>query len=75
MHMTDELEIHGFSDASEHTYGACVYVITRTDSGKYITHLACAKSRVAPLKKISLPRLELFDAVILAKLMDKLKKC
>lgn len=68
----NELEIHGFSDASEHAYGACVYVRSRIGTD-YVTQLVCAKSRVAPLKRISLPRLELCGAVILAKLVDKLK--
>lgn len=53
-------EIHGFSDASESAYGACVYLrAINVQSNNTSTHLMCAKSRVAPLKALSLSRLEL----------------
>ncbi|KAL7723799.1 hypothetical protein ACLKA6_008700 [Drosophila palustris] len=52
-----EVEIHGFCDASLEAYGACVYVVTR---GQTVTsRLLCSKSRVAPLKTLSVPKLEL----------------
>ncbi|XP_046392228.1 uncharacterized protein LOC124160418 [Ischnura elegans] len=64
-------EIHGFCDASESAYGACVYVRSIKSDGKFMMRLLCSKSRVAPLKKTTLPRLELCAAVLLAYLIHK----
>ncbi|XP_071576422.1 uncharacterized protein [Temnothorax nylanderi] len=61
-------EIHGFCDASEQGYGAVVYLRLVTPSGIKIVIL-CAKSKVAPLRAISLPRLELCAALLLANLI------
>ena len=62
----ERLEIHGFSDASEVAYGACIYVRSIDVQGRITTRLLCSKSRVAPLKRLSLPRLELCAATLLA---------
>ncbi|XP_029054615.2 uncharacterized protein LOC114881899 [Osmia bicornis bicornis] len=70
----ESVEIHGFSDASEKAYGACVYIRQVAESGTWMTHLLCSKSRVAPLKVVTLPRLELCGAVLLAQLMSKMKE-
>lgn len=67
------IQIHGFSDASQHAYGACVYVRTELNNREFRSELLCSKSRVAPLKAISLPRLELSAALLLARLIDKIK--
>lgn len=62
------IEIHGFSDASSYAYGACLYLRSETVNGEVDARLICAKSRVAPLKTTSIPRLELCAAVLLTRL-------
>lgn len=62
-------ELHGFADSSESSYAASVYLRFLDLFGNYSTNLVCAKSRVAPLKKLSIPRLELCAAVLLSDLI------
>ena len=65
-----QYQLHGFSDASEIAFGACVYLRAVTNNDQVSTQLICSKSRVAPLKQLTIPRLELCGAVLLAKLMN-----
>ncbi|GBM81611.1 hypothetical protein AVEN_82341-1 [Araneus ventricosus] len=67
-----KIELHGFSDASERAYGAVIYIRCVTHSGLIQTKLVCSKSRVSPLKPITVPRLELSAALLLARLMHKI---
>ena len=52
-------ELHGFSDASSLAYGTNIYLRTLYKSGLTEVNLTCSKSRVAPMKAITIPRLEL----------------
>ncbi|XP_039304898.1 uncharacterized protein LOC105203341 [Solenopsis invicta] len=70
----DEVQIHGFCDASNVGYGACVYARTRGKNKNVTARLLCAKSRVAPLKTITIPRLELCGALLLARLYREVSK-
>lgn len=64
------VQIHGFSDASEVAYGAAVYLrIVRNDEILCV-NLVAAKSKVAPIKQISLARLELCGALLLTDLIN-----
>ena len=65
-------ELHGFGDASEKAYCAVVYFVYRTPSGVHV-RLLTAKTRIAPLKAFSIPRLELMSAVMLARLMNSVR--
>lgn len=67
------VELHGFSDSSENAYGACIYIRSIDETGNITSNLLCAKSRVAPLKSTTLPRLELCAAVLLAHLARKVR--
>ncbi|GFV17669.1 integrase catalytic domain-containing protein [Trichonephila clavipes] len=68
------MELHGFSDASQSAYGAVVYCKSITSDGKMLVHLIASKSRVAPTKQTTIPRLELCAALLLAKLVHRVKQ-
>ncbi|XP_045449125.1 uncharacterized protein LOC123657647 [Melitaea cinxia] len=68
----DSIQIHGFADASQVGYAACVYIRHVGKSGDCETHLIMAKTRVAPLRVcLTIPRLELMAALLLSKLIEK----
>ncbi|CAG2213730.1 unnamed protein product [Mytilus edulis] len=61
-------QLHVFVDASTTAYGASVYICNHHESS-----LVIAKNRVAPLKQLTLPQLELMAALIGARLADHVK--
>lgn len=67
-------EIHGFSDASQLAMAAVIYIkAVHQDETVSIT-LVEAKTRVAPLKKLTIPRLELTASLMLTRLADRVQR-
>ncbi|KAJ4429280.1 hypothetical protein ANN_26283 [Periplaneta americana] len=62
-------QLHVFCDASERAYGAIIYVRSTKDDCVSVS-LACSKNRIAPVKKVTLPRLELLAALVGARLLN-----
>lgn len=65
-------ELHAFSDTSEKGYAVAVYCRSIDPEGRVDVSLLCAKSKVAPLKTVSISRLELCGAQLLSKTMKHL---
>ena len=66
--------LHYFSDASERGYGQATYIRLVNKTGKIHCSLVMGKSRVAPMKYTSIPRLELATAVLSVKMAGIIKK-
>ncbi|XP_076291065.1 uncharacterized protein LOC143214212 [Lasioglossum baleicum] len=62
-------QLHGFTDASTLAYAAAVYLRLVTSSGQIVISLLAAKSKVAPVKPLTVPRLELSAALLLTHLV------
>ncbi|XP_075150652.1 uncharacterized protein LOC142224750 [Haematobia irritans] len=63
------VQLHGFSDASEKAYAATLYIRIKNNES-VSTHLVASKTKVAPIKTLSIPRLELCGATLLAEMID-----
>lgn len=70
-HKITNIQVHGFSDASTKAYGASLYLRSTDELGVHTVRLICAKSKVALLKTISLPRLKLCAALLLARMQHR----
>lgn len=68
------VELHHFSDASKDAYGQCSYLRLINQSDQKHCSLVMPKSRVAPLKPVTIPRLELTAALVSVKTSAILRK-
>ena len=64
------IQLHGFCDASQQAYAAVVYIRTMYSDHSPTCILVTAKTKVAPVKQLSIPRLELCGATLLSQLMS-----
>ena len=62
-----------FSDASREGYSAAAYLRLKDVTGKIHCSFVTVKARLAPIKEISIPRLELTAAVISVKLSHAIR--
>lgn len=58
------VELHHFSDASTQGYGQCSYLRLKNEKGQFHCSFVMGKARVAPLKPVTVPRLELTAVVV-----------
>ncbi|XP_028394872.1 uncharacterized protein LOC114519015 [Dendronephthya gigantea] len=63
-----------FADASRCAFGTCAYIRNVDSSGSIEVRFVAAKSRVAPLKELSIPRLELQAAVLASRLCKSIQE-
>ena len=73
VHQASAIELHHFSDASSRGYGQCSYIRIVHQDGVHCAFIL-GKSRVAPLRPITIPRLELNAAVLSVKMSLFLRK-
>ncbi|XP_063989968.1 uncharacterized protein LOC135169161 [Diachasmimorpha longicaudata] len=66
---TTNIQLHGFADASTVAMSAVVYIRTENPNEPTSTVLVCAKTKVAPIKRMTVPRLELTAALLLSQLV------
>lgn len=74
LHPGHETTIHGFCDASSHAYAAVIYVRTVDENRKATVRLLTSKSRVAPVKTVSIPRLELCGVQLLVTTLNTVRE-
>lgn len=67
-------ELHHFSDASLEGYGQCSYLRLVNEENQVCCYLVINKARVVPLKKTTVPRLELAAATVSAKMSEFLRE-
>ncbi|XP_066910509.1 uncharacterized protein [Clytia hemisphaerica] len=79
-----EIQLHGFSDASDDAHGCCIYTRIVSKDGDIKTSLVTSKSHVNPIKtksktkpddqKLTTPRMELVAILIVSRLMNVVKR-
>ena len=65
------VNLHGYADASTQAYCAVIYVQVEFED-QYFSRIIVAKTKVAPIKPVSIPKLELLACLLLVELMQSL---
>ncbi len=60
----NDLTLHVFCDASKTAFASCAYIVSKEKDEARESRLLIAKARVAPVKVVTVPRLELLGAVL-----------
>ena len=63
-----DAQLHHYSNVLQNGYGAVSYIRMESDSGRIHCSLLIAKSKLAPVKQITIPRLELSAAAVAVRL-------
>ena len=66
----ESVSLHGFCDSSLTCYAGVLYLQIRTSFGIRV-HFLTSKTKVAPLKQVSIARLELLGCVLLSELVNQ----
>ena len=67
-------QLHGFCDISENAYCGVIYLHMVDISDQVYIALVISKSKVAPIKKLTIPRFELCGAHLLSQLLHHVKE-
>ncbi|XP_055842511.1 uncharacterized protein LOC129909455 [Episyrphus balteatus] len=73
MSTNHSFQLHAYCDASSNAYAAVVYLKTISSDGSIHVTLLTSKTKVSPVKPLSIPRLELCGALLLTKLLKHIK--
>lgn len=69
----NSFSLHGYCDASQRAYVAVVYLQMEMGDTT-LSQFLCSKTRVAPVKKVTIPTLELLSALLLARLVSIVRR-
>ena len=69
-----ETQLHVFSDASKDAYAAAAYLLCKYNCQNPTCYLIASKSRVSPIKAVTIPRLELMGGILSARLAKNIRK-
>ena len=72
--LIQSVQLHGYSDASEEAYSGVVYLRMVDNLQRLHTSLVMSKTKVAPIKRLTIPRLELCGARLLAQLLHHIQE-
>ncbi|XP_075157645.1 uncharacterized protein LOC142230911 [Haematobia irritans] len=67
-----QVQFHAFCDASDNAYATAIYIRVLLENQSVAVNLLTSKSRVSPIKTLSIPKLELCGAKLLADTIDSI---